>query len=54
MTNLTESQRYFYQYGSDQSGWSPEYSFTAPQALHSDAQVTFATYGGTFEFLNDR
>jgi len=43
--NLEPSTKYYYRYGSDQSGWSPEYSFVSAPVTGAQSGIRLAAYG---------
>jgi hypothetical protein len=45
MDNLTASARYYYIYGSDETGWSQEFSFRAVPVGGPSSEVTLVAYG---------
>jgi len=45
MVNLQPNQTYYYRYGSDQSGWSPEYTFISPPKVAKDTGVRIIAFG---------
>ena len=46
LTDLEPSTKYYYRYGSDESGWSPEYSFVSAPVTSAQSGIRLAAYGG--------
>jgi len=45
LTELELDTNYFYKYGSNEAGWSPEYSFKSAPKVDASTGITFVAYG---------